>query len=517
MAGPRPTGAVARPVPQAQQDDPRAFQISQLERRFKPTRAQEDGTTVLKFNMKPSDPDFPYEIDELKCVLKVPADYPLNEKPHLEVTNYDIPRGFQINIERGFKTIAANAPQATLLNLMNRLDRELEGILAGKVAETVKVVVPTHPKERRAEPMQVQPTVSVAQPTTTKSSDYSAEQLEAAKAKRKAHARQLEARLGKVPGFHKSNDGLVYTIPLDSPKRSSWPAPLQLLQTFELLVGDRYPLIPASIRLVNESEEARRVETAFQKHLELSAMTLTQAINYLSQNINSLAVIQTSSVEKPQPASTAALQPPPPTNIAIPSKPQGLFRLPDDRPHIHVIPRPPEWSKSAQENSESDTDDSQTEDSEYDEADGNEDAAKEQDSTLPSLQPAERGVLLSFPHIELYGIELLELTSLSVTVKCERCKDLLDVSKLRNSGGEESKMRKEACKKCAATLAVGFRADLMHEHSARAGYLDLEGCAVVDMLPRYICRASVSFHRSCIADIHVVTSCLLVLSARRHT
>ena len=30
----------------------------------------------------------------------------------------------------------------------------------------------------------------------------------------------------------------------------------------------------------------------------------------------------------------------------------------------------------------------------------------------------------------------------------------------------------------------GYRKALMHAHSARAGYLDLDGCTVVDMLPR---------------------------------
>lgn len=28
--------------------------------------------------------------------------------------------------------------------------------------------------------------------------------------------------------------------------------------------------------------------------------------------------------------------------------------------------------------------------------------------------------------------------------------------------------------------------DLIHANSTRAGYLDLDGCTVVDMLPRYV-------------------------------
>ena len=35
------------------------------------------------------------------------------------------------------------------------------------------------------------------------------------------------------------------------------------------------------------------------------------------------------------------------------------------------------------------------------------------------------------------------------------------------------------------TEGLGFRRDLMHINSVRAGYLDLDGCTIVDMLPRY--------------------------------
>jgi len=32
---------------------------------------------------------------------------------------------------------------------------------------------------------------------------------------------------------------------------------------------------------------------------------------------------------------------------------------------------------------------------------------------------------------------------------------------------------------------TGYRRELMHANSVRAGYLDLDGCTVVDLLPRY--------------------------------
>jgi len=33
--------------------------------------------------------------------------------------------------------------------------------------------------------------------------------------------------------------------------------------------------------------------------------------------------------------------------------------------------------------------------------------------------------------------------------------------------------------------SAGFRMELVHANSMRAGYLDMDGCTVVDLLPRY--------------------------------
>ena len=56
----------------------------------------------------------------------------------------------------------------------------------------------------------------------------------------------------------------------------------------------------------------------------------------------------------------------------------------------------------------------------------------------------------------------------------------MDINNLRDKS-----QKSESCKKCAMPLSVGFRRELMHTNSVRAGYLDLEGCTVVDMLPSH--------------------------------
>jgi uncharacterized CHY-type Zn-finger protein len=157
------------------------------------------------------------------------------------------------------------------------------------------------------------------------------------------------------------------------------------------------------------------------------------------------------------------------------SKPASALRgLGDERSHVVVIPRPPEWTAAGprpHDGSESDDDD-----------DSSDSAGSEDGRSGPATQISERtpeqGTALSFPSIELYGIELLEVAVLNLTVRCERCKDTRDFNGLKHATPVS-----EGCKKCACVLTVTFRGDLVHGHAVRAGFLDLVGCQVVDMLP----------------------------------
>lgn len=494
--------AAVRPVPKAEVEDPRAFQIAQIQRRFKPHSADADDGTNLSLRMKPSDPDFPYEIDDLECELRVPRSYPNSGRPSIQVTNKDIPRGFQINIERGFDLILSSNPGITLLAAMNRLDRQLEPILAGRMAETIKIVANKGPASPATAPVQPQPQPqqppprAVANDSTERKNVHSKppmvftpQQRDEARSKRQLHVRQLEARFSRMPSFVKSSDGQSYVLPLESPKKSTWPQSLKSLRSFRMIVPETYPLESPFIVLESDSNEARNVEASFTRLPEkIPGATLTQLVNHLVLHISSMAdepssVDQEDSkvVQDAQESSSSVEKP----CISEPSSEQASH-VDSDRPHLHVIPRPPEWESPQQEAAE----DSEGTDSETSEAEGDSSNSdhESEDQRLRdqdvSGTPAEKGILLSFPNLELHGIELLEVSSLNITIKCERCKDTMDVHRLRNYSGNASAMRQETCKKCAITMAVGFRSDMIHANSVRAGYLDLDGCTVVDMLPR---------------------------------
>ena len=85
--------------------------------------------TMLIFQMRSSDPDFLFDIEALDCILCVPFDYSESGKPSLIVKNPNMERGYQINVQKGFDAIVANARASTLLNHMDVLNKQLEAPL----------------------------------------------------------------------------------------------------------------------------------------------------------------------------------------------------------------------------------------------------------------------------------------------------------------------------------------------------------------------------------------------------
>ena len=482
---------VQRPTPRAQTDDPRSFQIEQLKRRYSPTEVSEKGGTALTFQMVPSDPDFPFEMDGLECVLHVPLEYPKDGKPSLDIKNKEMDRGYQINVERGFDALVAQAIDPTLLSLITALDKQLESLLTEEKAQTIKITPNAETRQpSKAETQATQKASQSLPPRPLQPNKpaqlYTPEQRRTAQARREAETRRLEARLGRLPLFSRSSDGITYTVPIEPRRCDDLPVPLQAVKTGKLFVPPFYPLEHCRIELQGVAREAAtKTERGFErKAIENSEANLMGHINFLAQHMHTFATEpEPESVQKPLDCDDSV---PPVEVLSLHASVTGPREAPmisdeDSRSHIKVIPRPPEWTAGS--------DDEASDDSEYSNSygSGDESANEEYRSHTFEAVPEvshdsrpERGISLSFPNLELYGIEVLELVSLSVTVKCERCKDTLDISNLRSASGARS----ESCKKCAGAFNIEFRRELIHANSIRAGYLDLDGCTVVDMLPR---------------------------------
>ncbi|KAI9845548.1 MAG: hypothetical protein M1838_001697 [Thelocarpon superellum] len=134
----------------------------------------------------------------------------------------------------------------------------------------------------------------------------------------------------------------------------------------------------------------------------------------------------------------------------------------NDRPHLQFVSRPPEWDAGHA--------DDELSPSEFSNGSGDETEQSvehpEHDEAVDLTHQTERGTSLSFPSLSLRGLELLELVSLNLTIKCDRCKQITEAKNLKPQRAE------------------GYRKELMHANAVRAGFLDLDGCIVADMLPR---------------------------------
>ena len=480
---------VPRPKSKTHAGDPRQFQIQQIKRRFSPIETAEDGGTSLAFQMTPSDPDFPFELNALECVLHVPGDFARGGKPDMRVKNKEMGKGHQINVERGFDGLVEKMPNASLLGLMNALDRNLEAFLAERKADTIKIIpnAPSVKSTKQKDNAPSQPTVPKPGIPVVPFSTSTVEQKAVAQERRETETRQLEARLGRLPMFAKSPDGLSYTIPIDFKKRDELPVPLQAVKAIKLWVPVTYPLEPCTIEVLGVSREAATTtERAFERRaVEKSEVNLMGHINYLAQNMHRFATETVDGTPSIQPEEVNEQAQAPEDQVDARDLP---IKQDPDRTHIIHVPRPPEWAADAEgeedDEYESDTPGSLS-DSPSDLDNSGDDAANPplDESTRASSGP-ERGISLDFPGLELHGIELLTLHSLSITIKCLRCKTPTDISNLTTTAANSnSNLRSTFCSKCASPMTISYRSALIHVNARRAGYLDLDGCTVLDMLP----------------------------------
>ncbi|KAL8668827.1 MAG: hypothetical protein Q9168_006555 [Polycauliona sp. 1 TL-2023] len=462
-----PSRVVQKPLSTLQQHDPRQFQIAQLERRFSATHKIEYGGTALSIHLAPSDPDFPFELTGLDCVIRVPDGYPDNGRPSLAVGNREMPRGYQINVERGFDALAQASPHATLLSLLNALDKQLESLLTGPKAETIKIV--SNATKPRARPPHEAPRTTIAPkpPRTTEHSRnveprFTSAQRHDAESRRHAETLQLQARLGRLPLFSKSSDGIVYTVPISPRKPGDLPVPLQAVRSIRLLVPLLYPLYPCRIELPGVNKEtANRPETGFNiRAKDNRDLSLMAHINHFAQHMHLMAIEPVNDVQDPDEDLVRVDEP---GREETESVAKQISEPVDDRTHIKFIPRPPEWAMGPDEDTDSDDDLSDSYDS-GDESDdvGPQDSQEEhqaQETASDGHSTAivvERGISLNLPFLELHNIDLLEVTSLCLSIRCTRCKTSSDVTNLRPSSPCDT-----TCPKCAQRHSVSFRCEPM--------------------------------------------------------
>ncbi|KAI5778368.1 hypothetical protein EDC01DRAFT_622743, partial [Geopyxis carbonaria] len=504
---------IKRPTSDFMSENPRQFEIAQVCRRFRcvPEAGDSSGSTKLSIVLKPSDPDFVYDIASLKIWLYIPLEYPSEGLPYLVVRNQEIPVGFRVNIERGFSELARKYQGQSVLNVLKMLDNGLEGILSGEKAATVKIVSNTgsgalsptaHVKASPVQQFGGSTFVPIKNGIKQVAADHhnalhfqivdsakgpTDEERARAHSRRSREVRQLEARMKPSPVFSAFADGCTFVLPLDPPNRHLLPVSLQPIKSVRMVVPLNYNMKPAYIEFPgfpNDIQE--RVGREFERYLTRTPkVTLTAAVNVLRCKLSQWAI-----EEKETPVSYEAVDGSINTTSeerqnVLPVGKQVANLDEDSKSHIHVIPRPPEWSQLLDNNDYSGGE------SNSEDLDGDEDSEIEFDDTsgensgkLNGSSFAEKGTSLTCPGTQMLGISLLEVSSLNLIVKCARCKMEMGIDNLKGTLPDtQVQPRAFRCDQCSDIIGVGFRKQLVHQSSQRLGFFDLTGCTICELLP----------------------------------
>lgn len=491
---------MAKPKPN--NSNQRLNEINQIKRRWKSETgeiaddaAQNPGATTITFSMAPSDPDFPFEIASLQVKMTVPKAYP-KEMPLIEVLNKDIPKGFALNVDAGFYSIAKETLGRTpLLRMMYALDTRLEEFLKMDKAKTIKIVkYNTSAKSKSPEPskaMSFNPAASsfvpVSSAATASTPAPTATIFVPPKiaAEQRKQVEMLRTRIKDLPLHKETANGSFFSLNrLEIYQSFSTPELFQNKPVLKarLFVPKRFPEnrqvrielleVPQKIGRVVEQNFARFAKYTTDK------WTLAALVNYFvskfTQLCDDIDDVKESQMDKGK-EKEEDTQDVENVGVNMDVKDEGAQEIQNG---VSTLTLDEKVSGEASESGDGEA-------GEEAEGDVTGDATGDADDTYTDLPPlAPRGTEIKLSGIELVNIAVLECSTLNLTVNCSRCKTANDIQGVvAGPYGREGKAVGVACSQCNQTMVVAFRKNLIHNFNHCAGYLDLEGCVPFDMMP----------------------------------
>ncbi|KAJ2615363.1 hypothetical protein H4S08_001263 [Coemansia sp. RSA 1365] len=110
-------------------------------------------------------------------------------------------------------------------------------------------------------------------------------------------------------------------------------------------------------------------------------------------------------------------------------------------------------------------------------------AAEGGEGSATFAKPDRRGIELRFGTVQLSNVALAHCHSLNLSVRCERCKDTVELRGISATTRMTADQQKwQACSTCSTVVGVRFRPDWMFDGCSTLGFLDCAGCRPVDML-----------------------------------
>ena len=108
---------------------------------------------------------------------------------------------------------------------------------------------------------------------------------------------------------------------------------------------------------------------------------------------------------------------------------------------------------------------------------GDEEGETKAPAAPTGLDPSRKGTELQLKGLELYdSVGTLTPVSIKMVICCQRCKTKEDVVT------PPDRVNSAVCRHCHAEQLIKYRHSIIHSFSSILGYLDLSGCAVVDVI-----------------------------------
>lgn len=497
----------SRVVKKPQQSNPKRLskreqQIQQLRRAFPDLTCDDHDLTKFRMKLVPTDPEFAFDIQALDFNLYVPLTYPnkprrdgtvatSSEYPMIIVLNDDIPKGFSANVDIGFKALAEKFTQnnKTLLDMINALDRELEGFLKQEKRATIKIVKSNKPKISSPS---IQESTSASDSSSIFKIDTPPKVFvpPEVRKERQAQIDKLKHALGKSAVWGVSSDDLedVLRISVSVKDPLELPSQMKGQLEFNLHIPKSYGISDSCFIIfpsIIDGFSSSIIEDNFNKFLRAhTSWKLFSVVNYLACRINQL---KREDYELPE---SEVIVEPVSEKIERPivSKVHDEEIQDKARKVLSLLKNP----KNQDVNSDSSIDTqepTEAEPSDSEEADETSNIDEGENESFLEIKPIEpRGIALYSPGITLINIGILECNIVNLVVVCDKCSTQNDMFNIISGPyGRDSKPFASTCTKCKSILACAFQKTLVkqitdEDSSTVLGYLDVSGCTPVQVL-----------------------------------
>eukprot|EP00026_Physarum_polycephalum_P004467 Phypoly_transcript_04488.p1 GENE.Phypoly_transcript_04488~~Phypoly_transcript_04488.p1 ORF type:complete len:514 (+),score=114.57 Phypoly_transcript_04488:103-1644(+) len=345
-------------------------------------------------------------------------------------------------------------------------------------------------------PVPPSPSSSVSSTTNNTQTANQPRAKKGAKGDAPGYKEEFERVQAKYKTFKIESSNPVVASLLLPPSDPDFPFDLKGLQ-LQITIPPNYPSVPCIFKVMNPDSEVteklkKKIEAAVQKRAQVAYKDkpmLAGLLFWLDRNMEQILVDK----QMTEDFNLAKMGIQLVVNATFKPPPRELTKE-TEQP---IPPTPPVTTTSTEKSEEPAT------------AEHAENVEDKPTAPTPTITTALKGTRIKFEEMALVNVGILECVLLNITVTCEKCRSRIDAMNLI-----KGMQITEVCEKCNHAYSVGFRPEIMHEYSNIVGYLDLEGCAIFDILPSsfkvacFECNGSALFKDMQYSDTKTEKNCM---------